>query len=443
MRCSGVQVEIFSIISVTILLNRKYPFNLQHATTFPSFPYLKRSFVNLIKMQELSYIINHLGEEREHYFGAAAPPIIQSNNFIFDTVEGMRHALAHEMDEPFYTRGHNPTVAMLRKKLAALEGAEECLVFSSGSAAIAAGVMSVVGAGDHVVCVAKPYSWTHKLLAKLLAPFQVEVSFVDGQDPENFRQAIQPSTKLFMLESPNSITFELQDIEAVVAIAKEHGIKTAIDNSYATPLNQQPITLGVDMVMHSASKYLNGHSDIVAGVLCCNRDLAEKIFKGPFMTLGGIISPNDAWLMLRGLRTLPLRMQRVAETTPQIVAFLADQPQVEQIYYPYAPTHPQYELAKKQMRRPAGQFSILVKAEDMAAVDRFCDALKYFMLACSWGGYESLIFPMSALYGSANYGENLRPWNLIRFYVGLEDAEVLMEDLKQALPLLEKVSATL
>lgn len=382
---------------------------------------------------DLSYIINHLGEEREDYFRAAAPPIIQASNFTFPSVDEMRNSLAHEMDVPFYTRGHNPTVAILRKKLAALEGAEECLVFSSGSAAIAAGVMSSVQAGDHIICVQKPYSWTNKLLNNLLARFGVESTMIDGRDPENFRQAIKPNTRLFMLESPNSITFDLQDIEAVVAIAKEHNIITAIDNSYSTPLNQQPILMGVDMVMHSASKYLNGHSDIVAGVLCCSRERAEKIFQGEFMTLGGIISPNDAWLMMRGLRTLPLRMQRVAESTPKVVAFLEEHPLVEQVIYPYSPNFPQYELAKKQMKRPTGQFSLLLKADELSQADKFCDSLKHFLLACSWGGYESLIFPMSTLYDSMNYGSTDLPWNLVRFYVGLEDPDMLIADLDQAL----------
>lgn len=382
---------------------------------------------------DLSYIINHLGEERENYFRAATPPLVQSSNFAFPSVAEMRQSLEHEMDIPFYTRGHNPTVAILRKKLAALEGAEECLVFSSGSAAIAAAVMSSVEQGDHVICVQKPYSWTNKLLNNFLSRFGVGTTMVDGRDPENFRKAIRPNTKLIMLESPNSITFELQDIEAVVAIAKEHNILTAIDNSYATPLNQQPVRMGVDMVMHSASKYLNGHSDIVAGVLCCSRVRAEKIFQGEFMTLGGVISPHDAWLMLRGLRTLPLRMERVAETTPKVVAFLEAHPLVEQVLYPYSPNFPQYELAKKQMKRPAGQFSLLLKAESLEQADAFCDHLQHFLLACSWGGYESLIFPMSTLYNSMNYRSTELPWNLVRFYVGLEDADMLIADLDQAL----------
>lgn len=386
---------------------------------------------------DLSYIINHLGEERENYYRAATPPIVQSNNFIFQTAADMRHALMHEMDEPFYTRGNNPTVSILRKKLAALEGAEEALVFASGSAAIAAGVISAVKAGDHVVCVQKPYSWTGKLLDKLLSRFGVSTTYVDGCDPQHFEAAIQPNTRLLILESPNSITFEMQDIEAVVAIAKKHSITTAIDNSYATPLNQQPIKLGVDMVMHSASKYLSGHSDVVAGVLCCSRERAEHIFKGEYMTLGGVISPNDAWLMMRGLRTLPIRMDRVAATTPKVVDFLENHPGVDKVYYPFAKSNPQLKLAHKYLRQPTGQFSIEVKADSVEEVDLFCNELTYFQMACSWGGHESLIFPMSVLHTSANYSGGGRPFNLIRFYVGLEDADILIGDLEKALSKLE------
>ncbi|MEO0898279.1 MAG: PLP-dependent aspartate aminotransferase family protein [Bacteroidota bacterium] len=386
---------------------------------------------------DLSYIINHLGEERENYFRAATPPIVQSNNFIFQTTDEMRHALANEMDEPFYTRGHNPTVAILRKKLAALAGSEEALVFSSGSAAIAAGVISSVQSGDHVICVQKPYSWTHKLLNNFLSRFGVSNTMVDARHISEIEAAIQPNTKLIMMESPNSITFEMQDLEAVVALAKRHNILTAIDNSYATPLNQKPIELGFDMTMHSASKYFGGHSDIVAGVLCCSRKLAEHIFKGEFMTLGGIISPHDAWLMLRGLRTLPIRMDRVAESTPQIVSFLAGHPMVKEVFYPFSPHNPQLELAKKYLRKPTGQFSMALKVERMEEVDEFCNALQYFMLACSWGGHESLIFPMSVLYSSANYNETTLPWNLIRFYVGLEDPQTLIMDLAKALEMLK------
>lgn len=382
---------------------------------------------------DLSYIINELGEEGERHQGSVIPPIFQTSNFCFPDVATMRKSLSSEMDTPFYTRGHNPTVAVLRKKVAALAGAEEALIFASGSAAISAAVMSQLKAGDHVVCVQKPYSWTYKLLSKLLSRYGVSTTFIDGRDPRSWADAVQPNTRLFMMESPNSMTFELQDISAVVAIAQKHGIHTIMDNSYASPINQRPIEMGIDTTVHSASKYLGGHSDIVAGVLCTSRANAEKIFQGEYMTLGGIISPNDAWLMIRGLRTLPLRMERVAATTPKIVEFLEQHPKVEQVIYPFSPHFPQYDLARKQMERGTGQFSILLKADDIAACERFCDALKRFLMACSWGGHESLIFPICTLYDSMNYGETELPWNFIRFYVGLEEPDVLIADLEQAL----------
>lgn len=385
---------------------------------------------------DISKIINELGEDRTLHFGAVTPPIYQSSNFCFPDVATIRASLVDEMDVPFYTRGHNPTVAILRKKVAALEGTEEALIFSSGSASIAAAVMHSVQAGDHVVCVEKPYSWTDKLLNDMLVRYGVETTMVDGTDPTNYAAAIRPNTKLIYLESPNSLTFELQDISAVTAIAREHGITTILDNSYATPLNQRPAALGVDIIVHSASKYLSGHSDLVAGVLCTSRGRAEKIFHAEFMTLGGNISPHDAWLILRGLRTLPIRMERIAQTTPKVVQFLENHPKVERMIYPHSPSHPQHALALQQQSRPAGQFSVLLKAENIAAVDRFTDALERFLIACSWGGYESLVFPICALYASENYGESSLPWNMVRFFVGLEETDVLISDLEQALNVL-------
>ncbi|MGL5891968.1 MAG: aminotransferase class I/II-fold pyridoxal phosphate-dependent enzyme, partial [Bacteroidia bacterium] len=190
---------------------------------------------------DISYILNHLGEDRENYFNAVSPPMMLSSNFAFSSVSQMRSELEHELETPFYTRGYNPTVAILRKKIAALEGAEDALVFSSGSAAVAAAVMSCVKAGDHVVCANKPYSWTRTLLSSYLAKYGVEVTYVSGSDAAGYEAALQANTKLIYLESPNSLTFELQDISAVASLAKKRGITVAIDNSYNSPLNQSPI----------------------------------------------------------------------------------------------------------------------------------------------------------------------------------------------------------
>ncbi len=387
---------------------------------------------------DLSYILNELGEERANYFGGVTPPLMQSVNFCFQDVERLRNAIANEMDTPFYTRGHNPTVAILRKKLAALENAEECLVFSSGSGAIAAGIMSCVQSGDHVVSVQNPYSWTYKLLSNLLSRYGVSVTYVEGTVAANYAAAIRPETKLFLLESPNSMTFQLQDIAAVCSIARQHNITTMIDNSYSTPLNQQPIAMGVDIIVHSGTKYLNGHSDVVMGVLCSTRSRCEQIFKSEYMTLGGAVSPHDAWLMLRGLRTLPLRMERVGTTARTLVDFLASHPRIEKIFYPFYPSSPQYRLALQQMKAAAGQFSVLLKADTIEEVERFCNHLKRFLIATSWGGYESLIYPVCASYGSVNPTQTTLPWNFIRFYIGLEDPEVLMNDLSDAFVAMEK-----
>jgi cystathionine beta-lyase/cystathionine gamma-synthase len=387
-----------------------------------------------VKPDDLSHILNHLGEDREAGFNAVVPPIAQSGNFSYPTVDALRNAMRNEFEVPLYTRGVNPTVAIVRKKLAALEHAEDALLFSSGSAAIAAGVMSFVKAGDHIVCVKKPYSWTTKLLSELLVRFNVSTTYVDGTDAENFRKAITPETRLFILESPNSITFELQDLRAVATIAKAHGILTFCDNSYSSPLFQNPIDLGIDLVAHSGTKYLNGHSDVVCGVLAGSREHIRQVMAKEFMTLGAAPSPHDAWLLMRGLRTLELRMHRSADSADRVANFLDAHPKVSQVNWPFLKSFPQEPLARKQMKRCAGLMSIRVKAADVAGVERFCNGLQRFLLAVSWGGYESLQFPTAATIGpGAPQGE--LPWDLVRIYVGLEDPEALIADLEQALAL--------
>ncbi|MFA0961097.1 PLP-dependent aspartate aminotransferase family protein [Roseivirga sp. BDSF3-8] len=379
----------------------------------------------------LSYILNHTGEE-QRVQGAAVPPVFQTSNFLFDTIDAMAECLSHEDEMPFYSRGVNPTVDVLRKKMAALEGTEDCLAFGSGSAAIAAGIMANVQQGDHVVCVQKPYSWTAKLLDNLLSRFGVSTTYVDGRETANIRAAIRPETKMLFLESPNSWTFELQDIEAAVAVAKEKGLLTLMDNSYCTPLNMKPAQLGVDIIMHSATKYIGGHSDAVAGILCASKAMCKKIFAGEFMTLGGILSPMNAWLLVRGLRTLHLRMERVSHTAAEVVRFLEAHDKVAEVYYPFLPSHPQHELAMRQMKRGGGQFTITLATEDEEKVKAFCESLTYFGMGCSWGGHESLIFPALTLHRSQNYKSTL-PANMIRFYTGLEEADELIADLRQAL----------
>lgn len=375
---------------------------------------------------KLEFIINHFGEDRFHHH-AVAPPIYQTSNFCYPTVEEMRTALSNELKYPFYTRGNNPTVEILRKKMAALEGYEDSLIFSSGSAAIAAAVNSHIQTGDHVVCVHKPYSWTFKLFSQYLKKFGVETSFVDPTQKNAYQKAIQKNTKLFFLETPNTLTFELTDLEETVKVAKENNIITILDNSYSTPIYQKASDFGIDIVCHSATKYISGHSDVVAGVVCANYLTIQKIFYSDYMNLGGIISPHDASLLLRGLRTLPIRLEKISQTTQKIVDFLEHHPKIEKVYYPFSKQNPQLELAKKQMKGCSGLFSIELKTNEFHKIEHFCNSLQNFLLACSWGSYESLIFPGIAIHPLPE------KWKLIRFSIGLDDSNTLIEDLKQAL----------
>jgi len=377
---------------------------------------------------DTSYILNHLGEDHEDYFNAVAPPIIQTSNFCFKSVREFRKALKDEQRSSIYTRGNNPTVAILRKKLAALEGAEDALVFSSGSAAIAAAIMSVVKGGDHVICINRPYSWTNTLLNEYLINYNVATTMVEGTKTENFEKAIQPNTKLIYLESPDTLTLNLQDIRAITRIAKQNNIVTIIDNSYCTPLNQKPLAMGVDIVVYSGTKYFGGHSDIVAGIVCSSTERISKMFKEEFMTFGAIPSPHDAWLMIRGLRTLELRVNRSCISAQKVVNFLEKHPQIEEVFYPFAKKNKQLALAKKQMKQGGGLITILIKAKSPAQIETFCDNLKYFLLAVSWGGHESLVFPVCV-----NKNNKTLPWNMVRLYIGLEDPALLIDDLNQAL----------
>jgi len=381
-------------------------------------------------MKDISYIINHLGEDREKYSNAITPPVFQTSNFAFRNVEELKKAIADERNSHVYSRGNNPTTDILCKKIAALEDTEEALAFASGMAAISSAIISFVNAGDHIVCVRNNYSWTNMLMTRFLPRFGVKTTFVDGRDPENFKRAIRKNTRVIYLESPNSLTFELQDIEVVATIAKSAGITTLIDNSYSSPLTQSPCAMGIDIVLHSASKYLGGHSDIVAGMVCGSSENILRIFNNEYMGLGGIISPFNAWLMLRGLRTIQARIDRISETTIRVVEYLENHPMVAEILHPLSRKHPQYNLAVKQMLKPTGLFSIRLTITDRRKIELFVNSLKQFIIGVSWGGHESLVFPslsFDELRTKDGYTNNL-----IRFYIGLDSAESLIGDIEQA-----------
>src|SRR5436190_5520133 len=380
---------------------------------------------------DLSYIINELAEDREQYFNAVAPPIIQSSNFVFRKVDEMRKAFAEEYSTFLYSRGKNPTVDILRKKLAALDGAEDCLVFNSGAAAIFAAVLANVKKGDHIVSVDKPYTWAQKMFNDILPRFGITTTYIDGRYIENFERAILPNTTLIYLESPNSWDYAIQDLKAVSELARSENIITICDNSFCTPLYQKPIDYGIDLTLQSATKYIGGHSDTVAGVLSGSKKKIERIFNSEYSNIGSGISPINAWLLIRGLRTLPMRLEHITNTTIQVVDYLKKHPKVEEVIFAFDEDFPQLQLAKQQMKAACGLLTFIIKADTVQQVEDFCEALQHIMMAVSWGGHESLIIPNCAGMMQSKFNAAHKDHRMIRLYVGLEEPAYIIEDLER------------
>lgn len=380
-------------------------------------------------------IVTHLGEDPRAYMGAVVPPIYQNSLFVFEDIRAMERAFEpgqsagrSRAGDYLYTRESNPTTAILETKLAALEGAEAARAFGSGMAAISAAIMSCVAAGRHIVTIDHVYGPARKFLTEYLPRFGVETTFVDGRDPADFERAARPETSLFYLESPSTGVFHLQDIAAVCAIAKPRGFSVVIDNSWATPVFQKPLALGCDLVVHSMPKYLGGHSDLVAGCAMGSRERIARLSEMEGSLLGGILGPFGAWLVLRGLRTLPIRMKEAMARGLAIARFLERHPKVARVNHPFLPSHPQHDLALRQMSGASGLFSFELKDWDAERVRRFIESLRLFQLGVSWGGHESLVM----LPGVHSRKDLERP-SAIRLSVGFEPVDALQEDLEQAL----------
>lgn len=379
----------------------------------------------------ISYILNELGEDREKYFNAVAPPIYQTSNFAFKTVDDFRKAFEDESSVFIYSRANNPTLKILSEKMAALDGAEDCLVFNSGAGTIFAAVLANVKSGDHIVSVEEPYSWAKKMFENVLPRFGVSTTYVDGRNIENFEKAIQPNTTVIYLETPNSWSFYLQDLEPIARMAKAKKIITICDNSYCSPLYQRPIEMGIDLVLQSATKYINGHSDVVAGILCGKKEMIAKIFYSEYMNMGIGTTPFNAWLILRGLRTLPARLEKISITTTKIIEYLKSKDEVQEISYPFDEQFPQYQLAKKQMQGSGGLFSFFLKAKNIKEIENFCEGLRHILMAVSWGGHESLIIPGCASIKTEEFDPENKIHRRLRMYIGLEEAEYIIEDLER------------
>ncbi|MDW8206301.1 MAG: PLP-dependent aspartate aminotransferase family protein, partial [Chloroherpetonaceae bacterium] len=349
----------------------------------------------------LDTLCAHWAEDPARFHGAVIPPIFQNSLFTFPDCEtrdrlwaGRTQTGVEGADALFeYTRVSNPTTAIVEAKIAVLERGEQARCFSSGMAAISAAVLSCVRTGDHVIAPETVYGPTRVLLSEYLPRFHIETTYVDGRDPEDFVRALRPNTRLIYLESPSTGVFYQQDLQAVAALARSQGIATICDNSWASPCFQNPIPLGIDLVVHSATKYLGGHSDVIAGVVVGPASRMEDLSAREGCLLGAVLDPFAAWLLLRGVRTLSVRMERHQRNALQVATFLNAHPAIARVFYPGLPDAPQAALSARQLRG-FSSFSVALRDPGQAAAYRFVNRLRYFGIGCSWGGFESLAMPM-------------------------------------------------
>lgn len=367
---------------------------------------------------------------------AISTPIFMSSTFAFENAEQGARIFAGEEEGYAYTRLGNPTQSALEREVAFLEGGEAALAFASGMAAEVAAVLTHCGTGDQIVAGSTLYGGTYQLFAKTLPRLGIETTFVDARNARTFRDAITPRTKLFYVESPSNPTLDLTDLAAVASIAREAGIPLMVDNTFATPYYQQPLSLGADIVIHSATKYIGGHGDTIAGLLIGGRDFIEEVRGHQLRDLGAAISPFNAWLLLRGLKTLPVRMERHTASATEVAQYLAYHPKVARVHYPGLRTHPQHELMRRQMRGAGGILSFELRGGREAG-RRLMNSVKLWTLAVSLGDVDSLIQHPATMthstYGSEELARVGISEGLVRLSVGLEDVRDLIEDLKQAL----------
>lgn len=378
----------------------------------------------------------HAGENHEEHHGALSVPIYTASVFAFaDADEG---AAIHNEDKPgyYYGRLGNPTQHALESAIAELERSEAALALASGMAAVSAAVFTVVKAGDHIVAPVSGYSTTANFLRHIGEWFGIETTFVDATDPENYRRAIKHNTKLLWIETPSNPLVLVTDVAKVASIATQHSLTTVADNTFATPFNQRPIELGVDVVVHSATKYLGGHSDLTAGVLAGKRELLEKARQGANKFYGGNIAPQVAWLVMRGIKTLALRMERHNSNALALANMLVDHPKVKAVYYPGLPSHLNHDVARRQMSRGFGGMI----GFDLGTVDAgkaFVNSVKLCTLATSLGGVETVLqHSASMTHSTLSRDERLEAGitdGLIRLSVGVEDIDDLIEDIAGAL----------
>ncbi len=378
--------------------------------------------------------------KKAHSKGAVVPPIYQNSLFTKENWDEVDKSFDDRINNLIYTRGHNPSVRIVEEKIAKLTGGEKAHLFPSGMAAISAAVLSCVKTGDHIIAVKNIYGPANNLLQNYLKPkFGIEITYISGDSVGEFKEAVQDNTTLFYLESPSSVVMSLQDIKGVTQLAKNKGIKTIIDNTWASPIFQKPISMGIDLEVHSCSKYIGGHSDVIAGVVIGKKKDLDSIFTREFELLGAKTAPFEAWLILRSLRTLSIRMERHQKNAIIVADFLESHPKIEKVNYPGLKSFPQYELGKSQMTGYSGLMSFQLKTNNLVRIKSFFNNLQLFQIGVSWGGHESLIYAPAISYLKELSKDQFKGMGIslgdMRISVGLEDPEDLVNDLKQALEL--------
>ncbi|WP_206485334.1 methionine gamma-lyase [Thalassotalea sp. G2M2-11] len=382
----------------------------------------------------------HSGRINDEQFGSLATPLYQTSTFIFDNAEQGAQRFAGESDGFIYTRLGNPTTRQLEMRVAAMEGMEDAAATATGMAAVSGALLANLAAGDHIISSKAVYGCTFALISHMLTKFGIEVSFVDMSEPENITEVIKDNTKMVFLESPINPNLEVLDLERILAICKQHQLISVVDNTFMTPVLQQPAKMGADIIIHSATKYLNGHGDVVAGIICGSKEMIEHIKLTALKDIGGTMSPHDAWLILRGLKTLHLRVERHCQNAQLVAEFLESHPKVARVYYPGLASHSGHRFIGKQMKAAGGVIAFELHTDLKGGAD-FINRMQLFSIAVSLGDAESLIQHPASMTHSPYSDEERREAgisdSLIRISAGLENVTDLIEDLKQSLDAIE------
>lgn len=376
-------------------------------------------------------VCTYIKKNKETYV-PVGPELVQTSTFCYDDYQNFMDQSKDENNNYIYTRGANPTTSYLEDMLSDLIGCQKCKVFSSGMGAIAATLLTLLKQGDHMIMLNTIYGEAYSF-AKYINKFGIDLTKVYIEKPEEVVQYIQDNTKIIYLESPSHQKCQMLDLEGIVQIARAHGITTVMDATWASPLFMKPFTYGIDLVIHSMTKYIAGHSDSLGGVVCGDTDIIDTISEYGLRFLGSVSSPFNSWLTIRGLRTLPVRMSYLSNAIVQFIDAIRDDPRIAKIYHPYAATGYQQELSKKYLSGYGSLFSLELADEDFDKLTAFVDKLSHFSIGVSWGGFESLVLPSFKGDNQAKLDERGLRKSHMRMYIGLENTQTLIDDFIQAL----------